>query len=336
MDKILKRDQQLDYIKGNCVLIMLLYHVMSMAVAYYDVEPMLRRLNFIHASFLFISGWLVGSYYAAKVTDGQAKAVYRRLLVRGLKLCCLFLVINIAMYVLGMGYSVARLREVGSVGKLLRILFLQPRGNLMAGEILWEIGLFLAVIAPIIALQRIWIFYPIGALLWIAGLWGVIPFFMSIGTLGIIAGWHLRNKEYGKVLRNKFVCVAFIGVWLLYLIYVLPVTKIGVMIPQLSIAIWMIEIVLWFAIFIILFQSKILPFLDKYFNFWGNYTLMAYCSQLVIARVITKVFHPDDFIVYCCVALVLNILAMHWVLRVIDLARRKSWIINNGYKLVFA
>jgi hypothetical protein len=336
MDKILKRNQKLDYIKGSCVLIMLLYHVMSMAASYYDVKSVLSRLNFIHASFLFICGWLVGSYYAAKVTDGQAKAVYRRLLVRGLKLCGLFLVINIVMYTSGIGYSFFKLREIDFISEMRRILFLRSSGSLMAGEIIWLIGLFLTLIAPIIALQRIWLFYPIGATLWIAGLWSVIPFFMSIGTLGIIAGWNLRNKDYSKALQNKFVAVALIVVWLLYLIYVLPVKQIGVLIPQLSIAIWMVEIVLWFAVFIILFQFKILPFLDKYFIFWGRYTLMAYCSQLVIARVITTIFHPENFILYFCVALVLNILAMHWVLRLIDFARRKSWIVNSGYKLVFA
>jgi len=98
MDKILQRDHQLDYIKGSCVLIMLLYHMMSMAAAHYDVEPFLRHLNFVHASFIFISGWLVGSYYATKVSNGQAITVYRRLLVRGLKLIGLFLVVNIVMY----------------------------------------------------------------------------------------------------------------------------------------------------------------------------------------------------------------------------------------------
>lgn len=108
------------------------------------------------------------------------------------------------------------------------------------------------------------------------------------------------------------------------------------MIPPLAMAIWMLEIALWFVIFIILLQSKILPFLDKYLIFWGNYTLMAYCSQLVIARMITTVFHPKNFILYFCVASMLNILVMHCVLCLIDLIRRKSWIIDSGYKLVFA
>ena len=70
VDTILQRDYQLDDIKGSCVLIMLLYHVISMAASYYDVKLILRRLNFIHASFLFISGWLVGSHYLPKVSDG--------------------------------------------------------------------------------------------------------------------------------------------------------------------------------------------------------------------------------------------------------------------------
>ena len=333
---MLKRDLQLDYVKVSCVLIMLLYHVMSMAARHYEVEPFLLRLKFIHASFLFISGWLVGSYYATKVSDGQPITVYWRFVTRGLKLCGLFVIINIVMYTSNIGYSFSKLGGISSIREALKILFLRLSGSLMAGEILWEIGLFLILIAPIIALQRIWLFYLIAGVLWIAGLWGVIPFIMSIGTLGIIAGWHLRNKEYGKALKNKFVIVTFIFIWLLYLIYVPPMTKIVRMIPLSAVVFWVAEIVLWFVIFIILFQSKLLSFLDKYFIFWGHYTLMAYCSQLVIARLITTVFSPENFFLYFCVALVLNILAMHLVLCSIDLIRRKNRIINNGYELVFA
>jgi len=239
-------------------------------------------------------------------------------------------------YNLNIGYSFTKLSRIGSVEEILNILFLRTRGSLMAGEILWYIGLFLVVIAPLIALLPIWLFYPIGAVLWIAGLWGVIPSFMSIGTLGIIAGWYLRDKDYSKIFRNKCVALLFIALWLLYQMYVLPITQISRMVPLLAVLIWMAEIMLWSGIFIILCQSKILFFLDKYFIFWGHYTLMAYCSKLVIARVITSVFHPENLFMYLCVAPVPNILAMHWVLCLIDMARRKNWIVNSSYKLLFA
>jgi hypothetical protein len=335
MGKALHRDDRLDYLKGSCVLVMVVYHVVSMAAAYYRVEPVLSRLHFIHAGFLFISGTLVGGYYTARLAAGQAATVYWRLVLRGLKLCGVFLLLNVAVYASGMGYSFAQLRQIDSGGEVLRMLLLQPRGSLMAGEILWEIGLFLAVIAPLIVLLPMWCFYGIAVALWLAGLWGHIPFFLSIGTLGILTGWYLRDRDYGRVFQSKYVGTTVVGVWLLYLVYVVPVIQISIRIPTTAVAIATAEIILWLSLFTLLYQSRILRSADKYCRLYGKYTLVAYCLQLGTARVVAHVFHPEDFLLYCAAATVINVVAMHWVLRTIDAARGRSWIIDRGYRTVF-
>jgi hypothetical protein len=336
MDRVLQRDHRLDYLKGSCVLIMVLYHIMSMAVVRYNVDPVLSRLHFIHASFLFLSGVLVGQYYAVRVAEGQAVAVCRRLVIRGLRLCCLFLVLNVTVYASGMGYSLAELHQLDSVGEVARMLFLHPRGSLMAGEILWEIGLFLAAIAPLIALLPIRYFCLVGVALWIAGFWGRIPFFLSIGTWGILSGWYLRNRDYGKILRSRPIVAACIGIWLLYLVYVVQVVQISKQIPLLAMPLSMVEILSWFALFLIFHQSQVLPLVGRYCGFYGRYTLVAYCFQLILARVVAKAFHPDDFPSYFVIALVVYLLAMHWVLRAIDWAREKNWLVDHTYKVIFA
>ncbi len=338
MNRLPERDHRLDFIKGSCVLFMVLYHVVSMASAVYGAKPVLNRLRFVHASFLFISGWLVGSYYASRVASGQAGplAVYRRLVIRGLKLCGLFLLLNVAVYVSGMGYSFATLRQLDSVGEVLWLLFVEPRGSLMAGEVLWEIGLFLVVIAPLIVLLPIWCFCLIGAVLWIAGLWGHVPFFLCIGTFGILAGWHLRSDHWDKVLRNKFVGAACVITWLLYLVFVLPIIRISSQVPLLAVVISVGEILLWFTIFIIVFHSRVLSGAGRCCECYGKYTLVAYCCQLIIARVIANAYQPESFIVYCGVAMIINVLAMHWVLRSIDVARKRSWIVDHSYRAIFA
>ncbi len=336
MDRALQRDRRLDYLKGSCVLVMVLYHVVSVAGAHYETGPVLNRLRFIHAGFLFLSGMLVGQYHVARVAHGQALAVYRRLVVRGLKLCGMFLVLNGAVYALDMGGSLVSLRQMDSVRGVLWTLFVQPQGYLMVGEILWEIGLFLAVIAPLVALLPIWHFCLIGLALWMAGSWGRIPFFLSIGTWGILSGWYLRNRDYGKVLRNRFIGAALVGTWLLYLVYVISVVQISKQIPPLALALAVAEILVWFALFLIFHQSRVLPRADQYCEFYGKYTLAAYCFQLIIARVVAKSFHPDGFLWYCVVAVAVNLLAMHGALRSIDWARKKNWMVDRSYRAVFA
>lgn len=87
------RDSALDFTKGALVLLMVFYHWMNYFVG---VEgPAYSYLRFIPPSFIFISGFLLVKVYPSKYGLNQSR-LYRRLLVRGLKILTLFTLLNVA------------------------------------------------------------------------------------------------------------------------------------------------------------------------------------------------------------------------------------------------
>lgn len=90
------RDKALDFTKGVLVLFMVLYHWINYFVGIGG--PIFTYLKFIPPSFIFIAGFLIAHVYPAKYGVNDIR-VYKRLIVRGLKLLALFTLLNvIAIY----------------------------------------------------------------------------------------------------------------------------------------------------------------------------------------------------------------------------------------------
>jgi peptidoglycan/LPS O-acetylase OafA/YrhL len=92
------RDLGLDFVKGFLVVVMALYHGMnyfsSVPAGYYGY------LRFVNGSFVFISGYVVAAFYADQASNDRY-AAFRRLAYRGIKLLCIFTVLNLAISALG-------------------------------------------------------------------------------------------------------------------------------------------------------------------------------------------------------------------------------------------
>ena len=93
------RDLGLDFVKGFLVVVMALYHGMN----YFSDVPAeaYGYLRFVNGSFVFISGYVVAAFYT-DASRGDRFAAFRRLASRGLKLLCIFTVLNLAVSALGM------------------------------------------------------------------------------------------------------------------------------------------------------------------------------------------------------------------------------------------
>ena len=87
------RNLALDFTKGALVLFMVLYHTMN-----YFMEnrggAWLKYLRFLPPSFIFITGFLISNVYLTRYGSGDAR-LYRRLIVRGLKLVMIFTLLNL-------------------------------------------------------------------------------------------------------------------------------------------------------------------------------------------------------------------------------------------------
>lgn len=87
------RNPALDFCKGVLVLFMVLYHWINYFVGVQG--PVYTYLRFIPPSFIFVTGFLLANVYPVRYGFAGAP-VYRRLVVRGLKLLLLFLLLNVA------------------------------------------------------------------------------------------------------------------------------------------------------------------------------------------------------------------------------------------------
>src|SRR6187399_3095901 len=89
------RIDALDWVKGALVVFMVVYHAMG----YSRFRPLsFEYLGFLPASFIFITGFVVGQIYAARY-NLQSWKPYLRLMTRGLKLLVLFTLLNLAWFI---------------------------------------------------------------------------------------------------------------------------------------------------------------------------------------------------------------------------------------------
>ena len=86
------RNHALDFTKGVLVLFMILYHWINYFVGIGG--SVFTYLRFIPPSFIFIAGFLIAHVYPAKYGLNGSR-VYKRLIIRGLKLLALFTLLNV-------------------------------------------------------------------------------------------------------------------------------------------------------------------------------------------------------------------------------------------------
>jgi peptidoglycan/LPS O-acetylase OafA/YrhL len=86
------RNQALDFTKGALVLFMILYHWINYFVGIGG--PVFTYLRFVPPAFIFIAGFVIANVYPAKYGFGDSR-VYKRLVIRGLKLLALFTFLNV-------------------------------------------------------------------------------------------------------------------------------------------------------------------------------------------------------------------------------------------------
>src|SRR5437773_12328687 len=94
-----------DAVKGVLVLLMIVYHVMSIAST--AGAEAFRYVRFTSGSFIFISGFIVSRFFASSFEKDPA-ATSRKLLGRGLKVLLIFTALNVLIQASGFGNAAKR------------------------------------------------------------------------------------------------------------------------------------------------------------------------------------------------------------------------------------
>lgn len=229
------RNPALDFSKGVLVLFMVLYHWINYFVGVQG--SVYTYLRFIPPSFIFITGFLIANVYPARYGFDGAP-IYRRLIVRGMKLLLLFILLNVAAnLVFGRSYN----RVMPGLDGFVRdapVIF--TSGNARAAfAVLVPISYLLILSALIFWIGRssrralpficMALFLGVVALDWY-GVASLNVTLLGIGVLGLWVGLYPLGKIHARV--NRLLPVVVLNVCYLCVISVwevdYPIQAIGV------------------------------------------------------------------------------------------------------------
>jgi len=326
-----ERDCAVDFVKGVLVEVMILFHVMNYFIGTEHV--VLKYLDFVTGGFVFITGYVISAFSVAKYGSSSFQ-LYRRLLLRGVKMVMLFTLVNVAInLVIERNYNNVEL----GIGRFLEntfSIYIIGYKQLAAFEILLPIA-YVLMISPLLLVVcragRSLMMLVISILLLYCTLAEGVPFnliYVSIGLNGFALGLLLKGKyRYGSDENHHkllFVCLAVLYCGIITIFeQAYPIYVLGI-------------IAIVGAIYLI---GRDLDY-DK--SVWravvlcGEYSLVAYLSQIVflqaLFRLSTNVALPIS--VPLCAFIITNVFVF-MVCASLAFLRGRSLFVDRTYKIVF-
>lgn len=331
------RDTAIDFTKGALVLFMVLYHWLNYFFGpqgqYYDY------LRFLTPSFIFITGFMISQIQLRRY-ENSGRSLPKRLFVRGLKLLIVFLVLNALVYA-----ALSRVQVSHSLGeKSLRSLswaaFVVGTSRASDGQknvifsILVPIAYLLIVSAAVVLTRRVrYAFYCtlsllIAAVIFIrfSHLENTYLDLLMIGVLGVATGFAGMD-QLARVIRHPYILTA------LYCLFLAAITIWGVPLPLEIASVILTTALLYTA------GSRLATAgtAQRRLILLGKYSLLGYIAQIAILQGLRRISWLSQHGVGASLAsLLLGALLTLAIVEVVDIARQRSKIANDLYRLVFA
>jgi peptidoglycan/LPS O-acetylase OafA/YrhL len=329
------RDTAIDFTKGALVLFMVLYHWLNYFLGphgqYYDY------LRFLTPSFIFITGFMISQIQLRRY-ENSGRSLPKRLFVRGLKLLIVFLVLNALVYA-----ALSRLQISYPLwGKSLRSFswaaFVVGASRAPDGQktvmfnILVPIAYLLIVSAAAVLTRHVrYAFYCTLSLLVAAGilmrfshLENMYLDLLMIGVLGVVIGFAGRD-QLALATGHPYILTA------LYCVFLGAITIWGVPLP-LEIA----SVILTTALLYTL-GGRLGTTGTRRTILLGKYSLLGYIAQIAILQGLRRVpWFSQHGIGASLAALLLGVLLTVATVEAVDIARQRSKIANDLYRLAFA
>lgn len=319
----------LDFTKGVLVLVMVLYHWLN-----YFAGPsglIYIYLQFLPPSFICITGFLVSQVYLAKygVSDVHLPG---RLSVRGAKILAIFVLLNIAIGLLGRG---AISMFTPEAAKAIYLTGNMPGGRLVAFYVLVPISYVLLLSAILLIVCR----PSQRAFQWVCGILplGVLGFdllgyksanleFLAIGMLGVSIGF-IPMAQINRTLRHPYFIV------LAYCAYLAAITLWNVPYPMLIVGV-VLTLLLFYLIGSLSGDSAWTP---QAIILLGKYSLVGYIAQIAILQGMRRILRfsdlsPAGLFASFAAAVILTFA----VVQVVDRSRAKAPLVNRMYAAVFS
>ena len=325
-----KRDLDLDYVKGFLVLSMVIYHTFNyFTTAGYSATQYVRYST---GAFIFISGYLVATYYKNKFCLNK-KAVCKRLIIRGMKLLIIFTVINLLISFIGLETFKKIDYDLNQFLKNLDTILISGNTNLFVFPILVPIS-YALMLSPLFLFSHEWektmIF--ITALLVSAYLMMDIDIFnlygLIISLIAMLVGLLQDDKKLYYSIKSKVLILCLFCACIFLMKYfdrnILSYT-IGILI--------ILKLVYDFS----KTQNPANP-VSRILVLWGQYTLIGYLSQIFFLQIVRRfVFRGRYEMGYKILLIILITCIFLFVLcKTLDLLRNRFTTIDKSYKFIFS
>lgn len=330
------RDYAFDFVKGILVLLMVVYHVMSiMSTAGPDD---FRYIRFISGSFIFVSGYIVAQFFESRF-ERDPVATSKRLMARGLKLLAIFTALNMLIHTTGIGN--ADKLQLGPEGfwSHASSIYLQGDGSISSFLILLPIA-YLLIMAPVFllasALKR-----PAMAFLMLAGALtsaampavtgrSAVLEFMLVGVAGLCAGLLAGPGGLPPIrfaLRRPLALMGLaLSLWLT-----------GQLSDNVATYTIGIAIVLKCLYELVPLESVGGP-LARGTALLGRYSLASYIAQIVLIQTLFRLFGKQrwplgaEIAAFCLV----TGMALVGLCLLLDRLRARSAAVDRSYRLIFS
>ncbi len=333
-----RRFDGLDIFKGLLVLVMVIYHTAGAGVVRYpELAIFCLRTDPIHYSFLFVSGFVAGWYYAPRLARSGV-SVRRRLRVRAVKLALLCLLPTAFLYAVGVRYQWdVFASSFQTPWEAICHMLLSFDGRFLAFEVLLIIALFLVVASLVVGRFPTWALTGCIPAFLALRPWSLNASFLAFGFAGLVVGllWEkgrLFQARWKTVLAGgsvAFVLVTqtFFTEWHSFVASTGPARGLPVLLTIGS----------WGGCAAAL-ASLHGPFLlKKWFLLLGRYSLLGYMTQMLLIHMTFPGFvrlHASQVVCFCG-TLSVTLVILTVLLAILESARLKWQAVNALYKAVF-
>lgn len=331
------RDSTFDFVKGALVVVMVVYHVMSIAA---EAGPEhFRYIRFVSGSFIFVTGFVLARFSEHGLRTYPLRAS-QRLIMRGCKILLIFTVLNLVIHASGLGnVGKAQLGITGFIAEARRI-YLLGDGRIASFVILLPIA-YLLIAAP--ALLRIGMLrWPWGVSLLLIASLGLAAFpavtngsavieFLLVGIVGVATGQLLRAKPSapGAPSVSRAACAIVALTFFIWL-----TGQLGFSVASYALGIALVvkgfyDVGKWLPSGAVVRSTLVLL---------GRYSLVAYIGQIVVIQILFRILGKERWAVGPQIGLlgVVTLLLVIVSCVLLERGRQRSAAMDKAYRFVFS
>lgn len=341
-----ERIESIDFIKGVLLVFMTIIHVERLFIEEIgftaEIQPLIR---FTTRAFIVFSGFVISYHYYDKWLQ-SSREVGKRLVFRGIKLCLLFLLLNLALIacfkILKPGM------HLGANSIISNPLFAFGVSSTVATfEILLPIS-YMLILSPLVllALQKGWgqttlvvllLLFPLMNLLELTSFYNLQ--LVCYGMVGILGGEFLKRRQSSLTWFKEGWRSGAAVTFVLFLFY-LTLSKVGSKNVHMSVVGGLFHMCWIVAAMTFLFRASAVierfKFLHRNVVDFGRYSLFIYIVQITSLRVIGLLDLPFSGWSLITVVFCLNLAIVWTALRLLMALTRTYGSANRVYKVIFA